>query len=391
MSAVLASGAFGIGLAFSQMASSAPAQTMDPPPVVTSAASAPALRSFQQVAQAAPVAGSAGDAASMAAAVAAMPVATAAAPALPLHTLAQAKQEAAASATPEPEMAPPAVPMTENSASVPAGGMQPPAATATKGFRFPTYTSVNVDGPYIAITFDDGPNPETTPKLLKELAQRNIKATFFVVGSRVAENPDLLRRMVAEGHEIGNHSWNHPQLPKVSVAEADRQVETTSEAIRKAIGSAPIYLRPPYGAMTQTLRKHIEDKFGLTMVYWSADSLDWKNRNTDAIYSKVMAQTRPGGIILLHDIHATTVAAMPKVLDALLAKGYKFVTVSQLIAMQKATPPKAVAAVAAVSPTPRKKPKPTPVSASAHAPTPRPATASKPLSPARVPGSVGLF
>ncbi|MFG1478985.1 polysaccharide deacetylase family protein [Xanthobacter sp. V4C-4] len=252
-------------------------------------------------------------------------------------------------------------------------GMQAPAAAgAASGHRFPAYTSVDVDGPYIAITFDDGPNPETTPKLLKMLEARGVKATFFVVGTRASENPDLLRRMVAEGHEVGNHSWNHPQLPKVSVAEADRQVADTSAAIRAAIGKDPLYIRPPYGAMTSALRKHIEDKFGLAMVYWSADSLDWKNRDAQAIYDKVMAQTRAGGIILMHDIHATTVAAVPRVLDALLAKGYKFVTVSDLIAMHKPAPAKEVAALA--PPVVRKKPKP---AATANAPKPvKPVAAS---------------
>lgn len=242
-------------------------------------------------------------------------------------------------------MTPPA-----ESASAP---LQTPSVAPNKGFRFPAYTSANVDGPYIAITFDDGPNPETTPKLLKILEARGIKATFFVVGTRATENPELLRQMVAAGHEIGNHSWNHPQLPKVSEAEADRQIQMTSDAIQKATGSAPIYLRPPYGAMSQGLRRHIENKFGLAMVYWSADSLDWKNRETQAIYDKVMAQTHPGGIILMHDIHATTVAAVPKVVDALLAKGYKFVTISQLIAMNKPMPER----VAALSPAAGAKPK----------------------------------
>ena len=124
--------------------------------------------------------------------------------------------------------------------------------------------------------------------------------------------------------------------------------------------------------MTPALRKHIEDKFGLAMVYWSADSLDWKNRDAQAIYDKVMAQTRAGGIILMHDIHATTVAAVPRVLDALLAKGYKFVTVSDLIAMHKPAPAKEVAALA--PPVVRKKPKP---AATANAPKPvKPVAAS---------------
>lgn len=280
--------------------------------------------------------------------------------------------------------------------------MSAPAPSSASGHRFLAYTSANVDGPYIALTFDDGPNPETTPKLLKILDARGIKATFFVVGTRAAENPELLRRMAADGHEIGNHSWNHPQLPKVSVEEADRQITQASAAIQAATGKEPIYLRPPYGAMNNTLRKHLEDKFGLTMVYWSADSLDWKNRDAQAIYDKVMAQTRPGGIILMHDIHATTVAAVPRVVDALIAKGYKFVTVSQLIAMNR--PVERKEHVASLAPAPRKKPKPQAASASAKPSkpagalpsangtlAPRPVSAVKPRPPAVISGGSSLF
>ncbi|MFG1432981.1 polysaccharide deacetylase family protein [Xanthobacter sp. V2C-8] len=350
MSAFLATGALGLGLAWSQMVSSAPVGDVAAVPVVSSAAQpavAPPAPPVRLAQAGAPAAASAQAAAALLAAPAApSPAATPPAP---------------AAATPGPM-------------STPVGaGMQAPSAAAATGHRFLAYTSCEVDGPYIAITFDDGPNPETTPKLLKILEARGIKATFFVVGTRATENPELLQRMAAAGHEIGNHSWNHPQLPKVSVAEADRQLADTSAAIRKAIGKDPIYLRPPYGAMTPALRKHIEDTFGLTMVYWSADSLDWKNRDAQAIYDKVMAQTRPGGIILMHDIHATTVAAVPRVLDALLAKGYKFVTVSELIAMNKPAPPKQVASLTPAAQAPRKKPKP---QAAASAKPAKPASAS---------------
>lgn len=223
-----------------------------------------------------------------------------------------------------------------------------PASPKAQGRPTVTYTSVNVDAPYIALTFDDGPNPATTPKLLKMLEARHIKATFFVLGNRAVENKELLKRMADSGHEIGNHSWSHPQLSKVAVATADKQIADTSAVIEQAIGKAPIYLRPPYGDMTPTLRHHLEDKYGLTLIYWSVDPLDWKNRNADSIYNKIMAQVRPGAIVLAHDIHATTVDAMPKVLDELLAKGYKFVTVSELIAMNKPSAPKTT--VASLSP-----------------------------------------
>ncbi|MEP9351020.1 polysaccharide deacetylase family protein [Xanthobacter sp. KR7-225] len=258
-----------------------------------------------------------------------------------------------------------------STASAPSGAPARPA-------KITSYSSMHVDGPYIAITFDDGPNPETTLKLLKMLEQRGIKATFFVLGSRAVQSPEILKQMVAQGHEIGNHSWNHPILPKVGVAETDRQLTQTNDVIEKITGKKPIYLRPPYGAMSAPLRKHIEDKYDLTFIYWSVDTLDWKNKNPEKIYELTMKQIGPGGIILAHDIHPTTVQAMPKVLDALLARGYKFVTVSQLVAMNKPEPPK----VAALSPAPPKKPKPKPAGATASAgtgATPAPKPKPKPV------------
>ncbi|MGR7997327.1 polysaccharide deacetylase family protein [Xanthobacter sp. ZOL 2024] len=334
MSTFLASGILGVGLAYSQMQSSASVPAVASTPVVAPAADGLGARATSAAPRVV----------AQAAAAPARVAPASASSAQGSSTSASSVTAAAAAAAAVAGQAP------EESASAP---MQAPAIAPTRGFRFPAYTSVNVDGPYIAITFDDGPNPETTPKLMKILAARGVKATFFVVGTRASENPELLRQMAAAGHEIGNHSWNHPQLPKVSEAEADRQIQMTSDAIRAATGAAPVYLRPPYGAMSQGLRRHIENKFGLAMVYWSADSLDWKNRDAQAIYDKVMAQTRPGGIILMHDIHATTVAAVPRVLDALQAKGYHFVTVSQLIAMNKPMPER-VAQLASGAPKPKK-------------------------------------
>ncbi|MFH3478912.1 polysaccharide deacetylase family protein [Xanthobacter variabilis] len=395
MSAFLASGALGLGLAFSQIVSPAPAGDVAAVPVISSAA--PVAKPAQQPTSgaAAPATNSFAHGANGSAAQAAAAAALLSAP------VAGAGASAAASTVAQSSTAMNTPSMSAPMAAAPMGEGTPPANAAnSSGHRFPAYTSANVDGPYIAITFDDGPNPETTPKLLKILEARGIKATFFVVGTRASENPELLRRMAEAGHEIGNHSWNHPQLPKVSVQEADRQISQTSAAIHAAIGKDPIYLRPPYGAMNNTLRKHIEDKFGLAMVYWSADSLDWKNRDTQSIYDKVMAQTRPGGIILMHDIHATTVAAVPRVVDALIAKGYKFVTVSELIAMNRPVPRKEE--VASLTPQPaRKKPKPQAASASAKpasaasassAVAPRPASATtKPRPPAAVSTGTSLF
>lgn len=265
-----------------------------------------------------------------------------------------------------------------------------------------SYTAIHTDGPYIAITFDDGPNPETTNKLLKILADRGVKATFFVLGSRAEQSPDILRAMVAAGHEVANHSWNHPQLNKIPVASADKQIEDTNTVIQNATGVKPRYLRPPYGAMNATLQRHIEEKYGMTFIYWSVDPLDWKVRDSNAVYDQIMRQVRPGAIILSHDIHPTTVAAMPRVIDALLEKGYKFKTVSELIALDRPAPKvasaAAPAAAAAVKKKPAKPPEAKPANGSAKpvniSPVPVSATSgTKPPAsvPSRPPASAGIY
>jgi peptidoglycan-N-acetylglucosamine deacetylase len=204
-----------------------------------------------------------------------------------------------------------------------------------------TYAQVRVDQPYIAMTFDDGPSAENTPRLLEMLKQRNIKATFFLIGQNAASNPDIVRRILADGHEIGNHSWTHPQLSKLSDDRVTAEITKTQDAIKEASGFSPTLLRPPYGAITSRQREWIENQFGLNVILWSVDPFDWKRPGASVITQRILSQARPGAIILSHDIHKQTVDAMPATLDGLLAKGYKFATVSQLIAMNKPKPPSA--------------------------------------------------
>ena len=204
-----------------------------------------------------------------------------------------------------------------------------------------TYFECNVDGPYIAMTFDDGPSEATTPRLLDILKERHIKATFFMIGQNAERNPDIVRRILAEGHEIGNHSWTHPQLSKLPNDRVTEELNKTQDAIRNACGYTPTLMRPPYGAITKTQREWIESQFNLNVVFWTVDPFDWKRPGESVIEQRILAGAKPGAIILSHDIHKQTVDAMPATLDALAAKGFKFVTVSQLIAMNKPKPPKA--------------------------------------------------
>ena len=186
------------------------------------------------------------------------------------------------------------------------------------------------------MTFDDGPNSKNTPKLLDLLAAKHIHATFFVVGENAVRMPDILKRMIAEGHEIGNHSWDHPNFGKSSDEKIRSQVQRTNDAILAATGVKPTVLRPPYGSMTPKQRQWVHDEFGYDIILWDVDPDDWKEPGISVVADRIIKGTRNGSIILSHDIHAPTIEAMPQVFDALLAKGYKFVTVSELIAMNKA-------------------------------------------------------
>ena len=196
-----------------------------------------------------------------------------------------------------------------------------------------TYTSGSRGQAYVALTFDDGPHPTLTPRLLNILRERNVKATFYVLGPSVQRNPGIVQRMVAEGHELGNHSRTHRVMSKAPTNEMVAEFQFTHNAILSACGVAPKSQRPPYGAMTKPQRALLKEKFGYPCILWDVDPLDWKKPGSSVVASRILSSARNGSIILLHDIHAGSVEAVPAVLDGLLAKGYTFVTVSQLLAM----------------------------------------------------------
>lgn len=202
------------------------------------------------------------------------------------------------------------------------------------------FNYIHVDGPYIAMTFDDGPSQKLTPKLLDLLAARHIKATFFVIGANVVEYPEIVARAAREGHEIANHSWSHPNLGKMSDDSVRSQLRRTDDAIKSAIGKRPTLLRPPYGSITQRQKRWIHDEFGYEIILWDVDPLDWKRPGPMAVCNRIVHETRAGSIVLSHDIHPGTIEAMPATFDELEQKGFKFVTVSQLIAMETPEPPK---------------------------------------------------
>ncbi|WP_353112750.1 polysaccharide deacetylase family protein [Microbacterium sp.] len=181
----------------------------------------------------------------------------------------------------------------------------------------------------VALTFDDGPGKGTTPRLLDILKREKVHATFFVLGAQVQAHPQLVAREVKEGHEVGSHSWSHPQLTSLTPTAVREEVEKAGAAILNATGVKPVLFRPPYGARNAMVDGILKDA-GYAEALWSVDTLDWKTRDA-AKTVEAAAKAKPGAIVLMHDIHATTVDAVPGVIAALRAKGYVFVTVSELV------------------------------------------------------------
>lgn len=227
------------------------------------------------------------------------------------------------------------------------------------------FNSVHVDGPYIAMTFDDGPSATLTPKLLDLLATHHIKATFFVIGENVVEHPEIVARAAREGHEIANHSWSHPNLGKMSDDSVRRQLRQTDDAIKNATGKRPTLMRPPYGSITAREKRWIHDEFGYDIILWDVDPYDWKRPGPAVVRARILKETRPGSIVLSHDIHPGTIEAMPSTFDELEAKGFKFVTVSELIKM---------AAARASHPSPQPSDNVLPNAVGSPSPTPSPAS-----------------
>jgi len=194
-----------------------------------------------------------------------------------------------------------------------------------------TWNSGSSAQPYIAITFDDGPHVTNTPRLLDILKSRNVKATFYVLGPRVNAHPEIVRRMVAEGHEIGNHSWTHRVMSKLPDSTVLKEFKDTEQAVIAACGVKPKTQRPPYGAMTTTQRAMLKERLGYPCIMWNVDPEDWKRPGASVVSSRILSSTRNGSIILLHDIHAGSVDAVPAVLDGLIARGHTFTTVSSLL------------------------------------------------------------
>lgn len=179
----------------------------------------------------------------------------------------------------------------------------------------------------IALTFDDGPHPEVTKQILVLLEKYNAKATFFMLGSRAQYYPGLVREVLDSGHELGNHTWSHPVLTKMSPAEIEKEYNSTEEAIIHATGENSTVFRPPYGAINEEIRNAIPCK----SVNWTIDTLDWKYRDSEKLFPMVKEALHNNAIVLMHDIHQSTADGLEPVLAYLQKEGYEFLTVSEIL------------------------------------------------------------
>jgi peptidoglycan-N-acetylglucosamine deacetylase len=205
-------------------------------------------------------------------------------------------------------------------------------------FFGPVFSEVKTTQKIVALTFDDGPNPPYTEQILDILKEKQISATFFLIGSNAAKHPDLVRRIVAEGHQIGNHTYNHIDLLKVDRETAAAEIDRTNEVLRAAVGFAPQVVRPPHGFRDPAIMEVMANR-NMTVVEWSVMSKDWTNPGVETIVRRTMGKVQNGSVILLHDgdgIASTssrdqTVAATRQIIDELSAQGYKFVTVDKIV------------------------------------------------------------
>lgn len=179
----------------------------------------------------------------------------------------------------------------------------------------------------VALTFDDGPDPDYTEELLDGLKERNVKATFFLLGKQAEQYPEMVKRIHEEGHLIGNHSYSHVNLATLSATDAENQIRKTNEVLFKITGEYPEYLRPPFGNKPQ----NVQCADDMVIVLWDVDPLDWCCESSAKVTQKVVKNTKENDIILLHDASASSVKAALEIVDELQRQGYEFVTVDELI------------------------------------------------------------
>ena len=181
--------------------------------------------------------------------------------------------------------------------------------------------------PQIALTFDDGPNPKSTPILLDGLKERGVKVTFFVIGVNAEKYPEIVKRENEEGHIVGNHTYHHVEITKLTEEEAEYEIMRTSDLVEIITGRPTEFMRPPFGVW----QKKMELEFEVMPVLWTVDPLDWTTENEDEIVNKVVTDVEENDIILLHDCYLSSVNAALRIIDILQKEEYEFVTVDELL------------------------------------------------------------
>lgn len=198
-------------------------------------------------------------------------------------------------------------------------------------YRFQAFGATNPEevdpsAPMVALTFDDGPNPDYTQRILAVLCDNYSRATFFVVGTNAEKYPEMLKAISDSGSEIGNHTFNHKNLTELSEEDAIAQIEQVNRAVNKATGEDTTVIRPPYGATNDEVLALLQEP----VVLWDMDTEDWESRNAQTIADKVLSVVKDGDIILMHDIYDSTAEAVEILVPKLKEQGYQIVTVSEM-------------------------------------------------------------
>lgn len=198
--------------------------------------------------------------------------------------------------------------------------------------------------PEVALTFDDGPDTEYTPQVLDVLRRKGVRATFYFTGHRTERYPEVARRTVREGHEVGNHSYDHPDLRRLTPEEVRWQLQRTDDIIEQLTGRRVLTFRPPYGALSPAVVEEAR-RLGYRIILWDVDSLDWQSLTRDQILEQVLPKVQPGSIILFHSAVggpeedlSGTVQALPILIDRLRERGLRFVTVSEMFGIIRTRP-----------------------------------------------------
>ena len=190
------------------------------------------------------------------------------------------------------------------------------------------------DPKYVALTFDDGPSPRCTPQLLDGLKERGVRATFFVVGCQVVKDPDIVIRMAQEGHQVGNHSYDHQELDKLSCGAAEEDMRRNDELLQELLGEGDYWVRPPYGLLSEEACAAA----ATPIINWSVDTEDWRTKDSGKILDVIYRCTGDGDIVLLHDRYQNTVDAVLMAIEHLQQQGYVFVTVAELLEIKGIAP-----------------------------------------------------